>query len=265
MAPDPTPPSADDERHAPPEPVRRFREAYRAEFIGPRYSGPAHFAFVTLAALSGIAYALGGVRAPTPAELATVPLTFVFANLAEYGGHRHPMHRPWRGLGLVYRRHARQHHHFYTHDAMALESSRDVQMVLFPPVLLVFFALAFVLPAGTLVYLFASPNAARLFAATAVGYYLLYEWLHLAYHLPPGSFVARLSLVRALRALHTAHHDLGLMGKYNFNITFPIGDWLFGTRHRGRAASPAAAASAGARADAEAAPEGARADAARAP
>jgi sterol desaturase/sphingolipid hydroxylase (fatty acid hydroxylase superfamily) len=95
-----------------------------------------------------------------------------------------------------------------------------------------------VVPSSALVYFFASPNTARLFAATAVGYYLLYEWLHISYHVSPGSFVGRLAIVRALRKLHTAHHDLTLMGKYNFNITFPIGDWLFGTRHR---ASPSPA------------------------
>ena len=74
---------------------------------------------------------------------------------------------------------------------------------------------------------------ARLFVATAVGYFLTYEWLHFAYHQPPDGFIGRRWLVRELRAHHTLHHDVARMQKWNFNITFPICDTLFGTTHRG--------------------------------
>jgi sterol desaturase/sphingolipid hydroxylase (fatty acid hydroxylase superfamily) len=37
-----------------------------------------------------------------------------------------------------------------------------------------------------------------------------------------------------LRQLHTLHHRPELMQTHNFNITYPIGDWLFGTLYRGR-------------------------------
>jgi hypothetical protein len=36
-------------------------------------------------------------------------------------------------------------------------------------------------------------------------------------------------------ALHTAHHDPHLMARYNFNISYPLGDWLCGTLYRGAA------------------------------
>ena len=75
-------------------------------------------------------------------------------------------------------------------------------------------------------------NVARLFVATAVGYFLTYEWLHFAYHQPPDSAVGRLGLVRALRRHHTIHHDHAQMQKHNFNITFPICDTIFGTTRR---------------------------------
>ncbi|MFL5319893.1 MAG: fatty acid hydroxylase family protein, partial [Myxococcaceae bacterium] len=74
-----------------------------------------------------------------------------------------------------------------------------------------------------------SPNAGWLFAATGVGYYLTYEWFHFAYHLPENSAVGRIGLVRVLRKHHADHHDLTRMGRYNFNITFPIFDSVFGT------------------------------------
>ena len=83
----------------------------------------------------------------------------------------------------------------------------------------------FALPLG----LFITPNLGLLFFAVGIAYYLTYEWLHLSYHLHPQSFIGRLSVVQILRRLHTAHHDTRLMTTQNFNITFPICDWLFGT------------------------------------
>ena len=217
-----------------PASVAEFRARYRREKIGPRYSGVAHFLFTTFASLGVIAWAASGVRAPTWRDWLCVPATFLFANLGEYLGHRHAMHRSLRGARLVYQRHTLEHHHFFTNEAMSYEGTRDFKMVLFPPILIVFFFGLFALPAGALVWLATNENVARLFVETAVGYYLTYEWLHFAYHLDERSLVGRLWLVRVLRAHHTAHHDLGLMGKWNFNITFPLCDLAFGTWHRRR-------------------------------
>jgi hypothetical protein len=44
-------------------------------------------------------------RDVTPREWLTLPLTFLYANLAEYWGHRGPTHHLKRGLRLVYERH----------------------------------------------------------------------------------------------------------------------------------------------------------------
>ena len=53
-----------------------------------------------------------------------------------------------------------------------------------------------------------------------------------AYHLPPQHPIARLPLVGRLKRLHTTHHDPTRMASRNFNITYPLGDWLFGTLER---------------------------------
>ena len=112
------------------------------------------------------------------------------------------------------------------------------KVVLFPPELMVFFVLAFALPVGiALSWLFAG-NVGFLFAATAVAYFLNYEILHLAYHLPRDSWLGRRGLVSRLRALHTSHHDPRLMSNWNFNITYPVSDLLFRT-FRGSGASRA--------------------------
>lgn len=212
-----------------PERVATYRTDYRARNIGPRYSGWAHLAFTSLGSLAAITFAIAHVHAPTLVDWSILPIGFVIANVGEYFGHRGPMHRPRKGLGLLYQRHTLQHHHFFTHDAMAYESSRDFKMVLFPPVMLLFFLGALATPIAFALYLAVSANAGWLFAAVGTGYFLTYEWLHFAYHLDPESWVGRFPLVRVLRRHHTRHHDLAAMGRYNFNITFPICDWLFGT------------------------------------
>ncbi len=53
-----------------------FREKYRIEQVGPRYSGGLHFAFTSALALGVILFALSRVRAPGWALL-TVPATFL--------------------------------------------------------------------------------------------------------------------------------------------------------------------------------------------
>lgn len=210
-----------------------FRREYRSLHVGPLYSGPAHFAFTSLASLAVIAAALAAVDSPTLLELATVPVTFLFANFVEHRGHRGPMHHHVPVLSLLFERHTLQHHRFFTHRAMSYEGPRDLKMVLFPPVMLVFFLGAIAAPIGLALALVAPRDVALLFVATATGYFLAYEWLHLAHHLPETSRIARLPLLARLRAHHLAHHDPALMGRWNFNITFPIADALLGTSYQG--------------------------------
>jgi hypothetical protein len=208
--------------------VAAFRTEYRAK-IGARYHGWLHFATTTVGSLAAIAVAIWHVHAPSAGELAAVPVFFVVANLGEYFGHRGPMHHRRRGLGLVFQRHTLEHHRFYTHETMAADSPRDFQMVLFPPVMLVFFLGAIATPIGLLLGFLGTPNLGWLFGATAISYFLTYEWLHFAYHQPEASWIGRNGLVRGLRRHHQLHHDPTRMTAVNFNITFPIADRLFGT------------------------------------
>jgi hypothetical protein len=215
-----------------PEAVARYRDDYRAAWIPRGYRGGAHALFtfgVGSAVLLACLAQLQDVRA---LEWLTVPLSLLYANLAEYLGHRFPMHRPFRGLGLVYRRHAGQHHRFFTHEAMPVESARDFRALLFPPVLVVFFFGLFGVPVWFALEWLLSANVAWLFIASGLAYFLNYELLHTAYHLPPDHWLARNALVVRLRGLHRTHHDPRLMAHHNFNITYPLCDWLFRTRHR---------------------------------
>ncbi len=35
--------------------------------------------------------------------------------------------------------------------------------------------------------------------------------------------------ISTIRRHHTAHHNMGIMMKYNMNLTFPIADWILGS------------------------------------
>jgi hypothetical protein len=212
-----------------PAEVAAFRDRYRADVIGPRYSGAAHFLFTTCMSLGVITALAWGVRAPTWREWLTVPIGFLVANAAEYFGHRGPMHHKRRFLGLIFKRHTLEHHRFFTDEAMSYESARDIKMVLFPPSVLLFFFGGIGLPLGGLAWLAFGGNVARLFLSTAFAYYLTYEWLHFSYHLSPETWLGRLRVIAALRGHHQRHHDPARMTTHNFNITFPICDAVFGT------------------------------------
>ena len=215
-----------------PEGVERFRAEYRATEIPAGYDGRGHLAFTFGVGTLAMVACLAMLQDVKPLEWLAVPLALAYANLAEYLGHRFPMHRPFRGQGQVYKRHAGQHHRFFNHDSMPLGGRRDLRAVLFPPVLVVFFFGVFATPVWFLLAWLVSRNVAWLFLASGVFYYVHYEFLHLAYHLPPDHPIARLGLVRRLQWLHRGHHDPALMTKRNFNITWPLCDWLFGTLQR---------------------------------
>ena len=219
-----------------PEAVAAYRRKYRDEQIGPRYSGVAHLLTTSIAALGGVLACALAVRSARPVEWLTVPLAFLFANLVEYGAHRGPMHHRLPIdlfiTSLLYQRHALAHHRYYTDESMAAESHRDYKMVLFPPQVVFFFIGLVALPTFFVLRAAVTPNVGYLFSATALGYFVSYEWLHLAYHLPRGSRIGRLAVIAALRRHHAAHHDPRKMQRWNFNITFPIADALFGTTFR---------------------------------
>ena len=211
-----------------PRTVSDYRYDYRRREISPFYSGWLHLGFTSSVCLGVLALALLSLHRVAPWELLIVVATFLYANTVEYLLHRFPMHRRFDPLRILHTRHTLQHHRFFTSRAMSYETSRDFKMVMFPPTMVVLFVVT-ALPAWYLIGLLASGNASWLFLATAVGYFLSYELLHFAYHLPEDSFIARLPFMAALRRHHTAHHDVKLMSLYNFNVTFPICDRLFGT------------------------------------
>jgi hypothetical protein len=213
--------------------VARARTAFRENRIPEHYSGPLHLAMIISFSVLVAAASLAMLEDVELREWLTIPLTFLYCNLAEYLGHRGPMHNRTRFLAGIFQRHTVEHHSFFTDEAISFDSPRDYRAVLFPPILLMFFFGFFAVPVGALLYFLVSPNVCFLFVFTAILYYLNYELFHFAYHLNPRSWAGRLPLIRRLREHHVAHHNKSLMTRYNFNITYPICDRLFGTLYRG--------------------------------
>lgn len=192
------------------------------------YSGPAHFALVTLAAAGVIAACVALLERPAWWHAALVPAFFAFANLFEWWVHRGPLHHPVAGLRRLYDRHTRAHHVVFVEGAMEVGHPRELRLVLFPPYL---FPLFLLMNAPLLVLLSAlgGLDVGLVFLASAVAYYLVYEWLHTLHHWPRTSWLGRRRVVTWLRRHHEAHHDPRRMIHGNWNVSFPLCDWLLGT------------------------------------
>lgn len=227
-----------------PETVRSFRENYRAHRVPWFYFGEIHLLF-TFSVLAGtILWHLSRLRDLRAWELLMIPATLVFGNGVEYLVHRYPLHNIYPFLRKVYQIHSLEHHRFYVYDAMEFESFRDFMMVLFPPWAPVLGA-AFTSAVGAfLVAPVIGANCGRLFAAMGTGCLFLYEVLHALSHCPDDGWAGRLPLIQGIRRHHRLHHDQALMSRYNFNITFPLFDRLFGTSIAERPARPRPAADA---------------------
>ena len=214
------------------EAVRSVRANYRAEFISAGYQGYLHLAMTMTLGLGVIALCIYWLDSPSALEWLTIPATFLYANFAEWAGHKYAMHRPVKGLGFVYKRHSLQHHKFFTDTHMEIDSNQDFKAVLFPIAIVGFFVVAFFVPMGFLLAWLFSPNVALLLVATGMAYYLNYELLHLSYHLKEDHWVHHIPGFTRFARLHTTHHDQRIMAHKNFNITYPIMDWLMGTWDR---------------------------------
>jgi hypothetical protein len=196
--------------------------------ISPRYRGEMHF----LGLLAEVALLMGAalwlVRDVRPWEWLLVPAALVFGNGFEWLVHQGPLHHPWPAR-LAYNRHTLTHHAAFSDRDMSVRSWRELRIVLFPLYALPLLELI-VLPVFALVWWTLGRNAAALFAFASVLYYLIYELLHLAYHLPVDHPVSRLRVVGWLKRHHQRHHDPREMTAGNFNVSIPLFDWLLGTR-----------------------------------
>ena len=204
-----------------------FRSRYRAD-IHPLYNPWLHGAFVLVFGALAIIVFWSNVHQVRPAEWLAVPVTLLLFNLGVYRVHRHLGHHKKTFARLFYARHAVDHHSFFTPGHMTYDSASDWRVILFPAWLIVLHTLAVALPLWWLLK-HINTNVAGLVGGLLVLGYLAYEVFHACEHLPPRNPVTRLPWIRQMRRLHELHHRRELMQERNFNIVFPLMDYLFGT------------------------------------
>jgi sterol desaturase/sphingolipid hydroxylase (fatty acid hydroxylase superfamily) len=207
------------------------RDRLRAELTGriPGWYSPwMHLLVPSLFGLGIFAGCMILLRDVRVWDLAAVPLTWLAANIGEWRAHRYLLHRRTRWATVLYDRHTPEHHMLYVTDDMTMRSRREFRLVLIPAYGIMLIFVVTLLPAA-LMWLGGLRNVALLFVATEMAYVLSYEWLHLAYHLPPESFFGRIGFIRRLRRFHAIHHDPALMQRWNFNVTVPLWDVVKGT------------------------------------
>lgn len=205
-----------------------FRTRYRAG-ISRWYSAWLHGGFVLLCGLAAMTWLISRVHAPRGWEWLAIPLGLLVFNWGEYTVHRRYGHHKRRLGALFYKRHTGDHHSFFVAAHMPYEQARDWRVIFFPAWLILLFCAGLAPLYWTLAQF--SVNVAALLCATLLGGYLSYEIFHACEHLPASHPLARLPWIRHMRRLHQLHHRRDLMQTHNFNLVFPLMDWLRGTLH----------------------------------
>ncbi|NUQ77442.1 MAG: sterol desaturase family protein [Polyangiaceae bacterium] len=192
------------------------------------YNPAIHLAIPTIFGLGLMVVAALRIHELRWFELLTVPITLFASFGFEWRAHKFILHKRRPLLGLLYERHELMHHVIFTYDRMAMRDKRELWLILMPAyaIVLVF---AMVLPLALLLARLLGDNTALLMVITSMAFFLSYEWLHMAYHMPDESRIGRMGIIRRLREQHRRHHDPRLMKRWNFNVTFPVFDVILGT------------------------------------
>lgn len=207
--------------------VAKFRQHYRAG-IHPVYNGYLHMGFVAVAGISFIYYQLCQLADFSWMYALGIIASLVLWNFIEYFVHIKLGHQKQKLAVLFYQRHTGDHHSFFNHKQLVPRDHRDWRVTLFPAWLVVLVSLLCWLLAMGVNQLFSASWGFVLSAGLVMGY-LAYEFFHFCDHLPQQHPLVKLPWIGHMRHLHKLHHRRDLMHSKNFNLTFPLADWLFGT------------------------------------
>jgi hypothetical protein len=207
---------------------RKFREEYKAD-ISPLYNGLLHISVMYAVGISALIYCFTHLQNATWEWLLIAPV-FIAGNFVEWFMHRYVMHRRIDVFALraIYERHTRQHHQYFTDLDPTIDTTREFRIVFFPWRVLITLGVAGSLLGGLTALIF-NANAGYIVFMTMVAHYLIYETFHYCCHVHDNWFVRNMPFINTIRRHHTAHHNWGIMMKYNMNLTFPIADWFMGT------------------------------------
>ncbi len=215
-----------------------FRDDFRLR-IARFYNGPLHVFMIFAIGIATIWYCARQIVSPAWYEWLIIPAAFLVGNIFEWWMHHFIMHRPVKGFGnvfmAIYTRHTLAHHQFFTDHEPSIDNLRDFRIVFFPPYALATFILLSIPPAALLMYL-GLRDMGGLLLCTNTFLYLNYEFFHFCCHVKDERIVRHVPFVNTIRRHHIAHHDTHQMMERNFNLTYPLADWLFGTSDLDRGA-----------------------------
>lgn len=139
--------------------------------------------------------------------------------------HKKPLHFPFRNLAArqrIFTSHAVEHHRQYRKsfhdDPVPRGEDRGIRLNLWEGVLES-------LP-GSLVLGCFSTTAAVMFPMIVCLHHWLWNQIHLEMHKPAGRAFAKWAAFKGVARHHFLHHRYP---DKNFNVAFPIGDYIFGT------------------------------------
>ncbi|XP_062514457.1 uncharacterized protein LOC134190056 [Corticium candelabrum] len=213
--------------------MEAYREEARRKLLPEGYSGYWHLGQLFVGCLLVCLVCGASLESVTPVEWVTVPLMFLLGNGYEYAIHRYPGHFRFKFFTWFFKSHTGLHHRFYTYEHMQPSDTTDWYFTLFPNRVYASVIGLFSLVVFPICRILLTANAFHLAMIMAAVNLAVYELFHSFHHcsLPPRLqyFLDSLPCAELIRRHHRLHHHPRLMIKKNFNITFPIFDWICGT------------------------------------
>lgn len=203
-----------------------FRDYFRKDIVPANYHFTAHITFNIGLLLLAIIAPAWMIRSPNILDWVFLPLPLLLGNFVVYFAHRYLLHGK-KLAPTAYKIHTMWHHRFYTHEHATWGQNRDFYILFFPPLVVASFV-AFALPAifWSVKWLFGA-NAGYFMVIGSALYFVLYEFVHFASHVPERHFLLQSKFLCHMRAYHLLHHNPVYMNRYHFNIVYPLADWIF--------------------------------------
>ncbi len=209
-----------------------FRERFRETHVPKNYRASIHiglnFLFL-MGVMTACAIQFVRVGGGVVTFFLVFLLSLLLGNVGVYLIHRYPLHQRLPGASYAFKVHSLWHHVFYKIEAMELEEERDAFILFFPPSVVFIFSFIAIPLIIWVVSSLIGPAVAFSFAFGSAFYFFLYEVLHFISHLPADSKILRFWWFKIMWHHHRLHHDPKIMDQVNFNIVFPLCDYVFRT------------------------------------
>ena len=210
-----------------------YRQKFREHVIPWWYSGILHLLLNSVSTIGTCIYISTWISNLTWQESLAFPVTLLIGNLGVYLIHKFPLHRPYPFIHTqTFAIHTDAHHQFYTDEHVVYDKRDDWFILFFPPLVVLSLVFIYLPIIHFLLPMILPLNAVYMVMIGSVLYFILYEVFHYISHLPEDHYLLRIRVLNFIRQHHVYHHNPKLMYSHNFNIVFPLCDYLFGTVYK---------------------------------